>query len=175
MLASDLDVVCLSHLRWDWMWQRPQHLLSRCARSRRVFYVQEAEADGTTRLEVERTESGVYAVTPHVPDNLERRRCPPARRAPESTCGGQRRLLYPHERLPLRRRRSPRPRLPHAGERRLGQRPQPAAGEVGARRPAHPHHVVRGRVGERLISSRRGSPATRPRRMAGFAIRGSTA
>jgi hypothetical protein len=71
MLASDLDVVCLSHLRWDWMWQRPQHLLSRCARSRRVFYVQEAEADGTTRLEVERTESGVYAVTPHVPDNLE--------------------------------------------------------------------------------------------------------
>jgi len=35
--------------------------VSRCARTRRVFYVQEAEADGTTRLEVERMESGVYA------------------------------------------------------------------------------------------------------------------
>jgi UDP-galactopyranose mutase len=71
MFAGDLDVVCLSHLRWDWVWQRPQHLLSRCAQKRRVFYVQEAVADGTTRLEVQLTESGVYVVTPHVPDNLD--------------------------------------------------------------------------------------------------------
>ena len=37
------DVVCLSHLRWDFVWQRPQHLVSRCARSRRVFFFEEAE------------------------------------------------------------------------------------------------------------------------------------
>lgn len=35
------DVVCLSHLRWDFVWQRPQHLMSRCARERRVFFVEE--------------------------------------------------------------------------------------------------------------------------------------
>jgi ribonuclease BN (tRNA processing enzyme) len=34
------DLVCLSHLRWDFVYQRPQHLLSRCARERRVFFVE---------------------------------------------------------------------------------------------------------------------------------------
>jgi hypothetical protein len=29
------DLVVLSHLRWVWVWQRPQHLISRLARSRR--------------------------------------------------------------------------------------------------------------------------------------------
>ena len=46
MVHRHYDVVCLSHLRWDWVWQRPQHLLSRCARTHRVFYVEEAVADG---------------------------------------------------------------------------------------------------------------------------------
>jgi UDP-galactopyranose mutase len=35
------DLVCFSHLRWDFVWQRPQHLMSRSARERRVFYVEE--------------------------------------------------------------------------------------------------------------------------------------
>ena len=32
---------CLSHLRWNFVFQRPQHLLSRAARSHRVFYFEE--------------------------------------------------------------------------------------------------------------------------------------
>src|SRR5688500_780511 len=35
------DVVCFSHLRWYFVFQRPQHLLTRCARDRRVFYIEE--------------------------------------------------------------------------------------------------------------------------------------
>src|SRR4051794_27122737 len=70
---TDYDVVCLSHLRWDWVWQRPQHLLSRCARSSRVFYVEEAVADGETRIDVEETASGVRVVRPHVPEGLSLR------------------------------------------------------------------------------------------------------
>jgi len=35
------DLICLSHLRWDFVWQRPQHLMSRFARDRRVFFVEE--------------------------------------------------------------------------------------------------------------------------------------
>src|SRR6185295_4170452 len=35
------DLICLSHLRWDFVYQRPQHLLSRCARERRVFFIEE--------------------------------------------------------------------------------------------------------------------------------------
>ncbi|HZC29301.1 MAG TPA: NAD(P)-binding protein, partial [Gaiellaceae bacterium] len=64
------DVVCLSHLRWDWVWQRPQHLLSRCATHTRVFYVEEAVADGRTSIDVRETESGVHVATPHVPQDL---------------------------------------------------------------------------------------------------------
>ena len=33
------DVICFSHLRWDFVYQRPQHLLTRCAAERRVFFV----------------------------------------------------------------------------------------------------------------------------------------
>jgi hypothetical protein len=43
---SDPDLVVLSHLRWCWVWQRPQHLVSRLARRRaaagaRTWFVEE--------------------------------------------------------------------------------------------------------------------------------------
>jgi hypothetical protein len=41
MNATRADLVCISHLWWDWVWQRPQHLLSRLARQYRVFWVEE--------------------------------------------------------------------------------------------------------------------------------------
>jgi glycosyltransferase involved in cell wall biosynthesis len=42
------DLVVLSHLRWNFVWQRPQHLLSRLAESyRQVWFVEEPqEVDG---------------------------------------------------------------------------------------------------------------------------------
>ena len=38
-----VDILCFSHLRWDWVWQRPQHLLTRLARQGggRVFFIEE--------------------------------------------------------------------------------------------------------------------------------------
>ncbi len=39
--TSQADLVCISHLWWDWVWQRPQQLLSRLARHGRVFYAEE--------------------------------------------------------------------------------------------------------------------------------------
>jgi UDP-galactopyranose mutase len=36
------DLVCFSHLRWGFVFQRPQHLMSRFAAQRRVFFVEEA-------------------------------------------------------------------------------------------------------------------------------------
>jgi glycosyltransferase involved in cell wall biosynthesis len=35
------DLVVLSHLAWNWVWQRPQHLISRIARGRRTWFVEE--------------------------------------------------------------------------------------------------------------------------------------
>lgn len=65
------DLVCLSHLRWDFVYQRPQHLLSRFACERRVFFVEEPIfADGPTRLDVSARECGVQVVVPHLPQEL---------------------------------------------------------------------------------------------------------
>jgi len=35
------SIVAHSHLRWDFVWQRPQHLMSRFARDREVFFIEE--------------------------------------------------------------------------------------------------------------------------------------
>ena len=67
------DVVCLSHLRWDWVWQRPQHLLTRCARTRRVFYVEEPLVGEEPRIEHYETAEGVTIVKPHVPEGMSLR------------------------------------------------------------------------------------------------------
>ena len=66
-----LDLVCFSHLRWNFVYQRPQHLMSRCARERRVFYIEEPVAGDTpAHLEMERDPSGVIVVKPFVPFGL---------------------------------------------------------------------------------------------------------
>lgn len=65
------DLVCFSHLRWDFVYQRPQHLLSRCAKDRRVFFIEEPIfGNGSMRLETREAESGVHVVVPHLPDGL---------------------------------------------------------------------------------------------------------
>src|SRR5688572_1305889 len=64
------DVICLSHLRWDFVFQRPQHLLSRCARDRRVFYVEEqVSTDGQSRLDVTQSKEGVFVVVPRISES----------------------------------------------------------------------------------------------------------
>jgi len=39
------DLICISHLRWDFVWQRPQQLLSRLAKQYRVVFVEEPVTD----------------------------------------------------------------------------------------------------------------------------------
>jgi UDP-galactopyranose mutase len=40
-LPPSADLICLSHLRWNFVFQRPQHLMSRYAIARRVYFVEE--------------------------------------------------------------------------------------------------------------------------------------
>src|SRR5947209_3352225 len=61
------DLVCLSHLRWNFVFQRPQHLMTRFADERRVFYVEEPVSGETPEMRVAVCESGVYVVTPQLP------------------------------------------------------------------------------------------------------------
>ncbi|MBD2778441.1 UDP-galactopyranose mutase [Iningainema tapete] len=66
------DIVCLSHLRWNFVYQRPQHLLVRCAQGRRVFFIEEPifSNEPLGRLEVSLDQSGVMVVVPHLPQGL---------------------------------------------------------------------------------------------------------
>jgi glycosyltransferase involved in cell wall biosynthesis len=64
------DLVCFSHLRWDFVFQRPQQLLTRCAKTRRVFYVEEPRFGADEpKLDVHESH-GVQVVVLHVPDGL---------------------------------------------------------------------------------------------------------
>jgi UDP-galactopyranose mutase len=66
-----LDLVCFSHLRWNFVYQRPQHLMSRCARERRVFFVEEPDyADAPAHMKMEKDPSGVTVVKPSLPPGL---------------------------------------------------------------------------------------------------------
>lgn len=70
--TSPLDLVCFSHLRWNFVFQRPQHLMTRCAKERRVFFVEEpvfVPAPALPRLHVERS-GAVTVVVPHLPEGL---------------------------------------------------------------------------------------------------------
>ena len=65
------DLVCLSHLRWGFVFQRPQHLMTRFVRDRRVFFIEEpVEADCAAQMVVRRDPSGVVICVPHVPPAL---------------------------------------------------------------------------------------------------------
>jgi UDP-galactopyranose mutase len=69
--ATKVDLVCLSHLRWDFVYQRPQHLLSRFAKERRVFFVEEPVfGEGPMHLNVSQRECGVQVVVPRLPKEL---------------------------------------------------------------------------------------------------------
>src|SRR6478609_8930878 len=71
LAISMFDLLCFSHLRWDFVFQRPQHLLTRCAKSRREFYVEEPiTSDGPCRLEDREGAEGLRVLTPHLPEGL---------------------------------------------------------------------------------------------------------
>jgi glycosyltransferase involved in cell wall biosynthesis len=67
--GAAFDLVCLSHLRWNFVYQRPQHLMTRYGRGRRVFFFEEPvwAPDGPPRLDVKDVAPGVKAVTPVLP------------------------------------------------------------------------------------------------------------
>ncbi|WP_019585455.1 glycosyltransferase family 1 protein [Deinococcus apachensis] len=70
MLKSQPDIVCLSHLRWKFVYQRPQHLMTRAARTRRVYYLEEPVDDGAQPYLEASTDGGVTVLTPHIQPGL---------------------------------------------------------------------------------------------------------
>jgi len=68
-MPATYDVLCFSHLRWDFVYQRPQHLMERFGREHRVSFVEEPVFDSPKpRLEVtERPQKNVDVLVAHLP------------------------------------------------------------------------------------------------------------
>ncbi len=61
------DLICFSHLRWNFVYQRPQHLLSRFANAFRVFFVEEHFfTDQNDHINLTLTKENVFVVVPHL-------------------------------------------------------------------------------------------------------------
>jgi glycosyltransferase involved in cell wall biosynthesis len=69
-------ILAVSHLSWDLVFQRPQHLMARAARDRTVLYVEEARYDAQVPAWEQRmTAQGVRVCVPHMaPDMAPERR-----------------------------------------------------------------------------------------------------
>jgi glycosyltransferase involved in cell wall biosynthesis len=67
------DLICFSHLRWTFVFQRPQHLMSRFARHGRVYFVEEAVIEGgEPRIDVTVCpRTGVSVVAPFIPETTQ--------------------------------------------------------------------------------------------------------
>ena len=77
-ITSEHTIICFSHLRWNFVFQRPQHLMTRFAQSSRVLFWEEpsyvAGLD-TPGLQVESCAlSGVTVITPQLPEDSDRAR-----------------------------------------------------------------------------------------------------
>jgi UDP-galactopyranose mutase len=70
-----VTLICFSHLRWNFVFQRPQHLMSRFAREMNVIYWEEPvdiPAHETAYLQVREAEdaTNVRIVVPHLPEGM---------------------------------------------------------------------------------------------------------
>jgi glycosyltransferase involved in cell wall biosynthesis len=63
-------LLCLSHLRWDFVYQRPNHLMARAARDRRVYFVEEPIHEGGEARLDRRQVDGVTVVSPVLPEGV---------------------------------------------------------------------------------------------------------
>lgn len=65
-----MDLICFSHLRWNFVYQRPQHLMSRASKTFRVFYFEEplltSEED---HIDITTTPDDVKVIVPKLQDN----------------------------------------------------------------------------------------------------------
>jgi glycosyltransferase involved in cell wall biosynthesis len=65
-------LVCFSHLRWDFVWQRPQHLLSRAAKHYNVLIIEEPifKPGATAHMDISDRPQGVTIAVPILPEGL---------------------------------------------------------------------------------------------------------
>jgi len=69
--ARRYGFVCFSHLRWNFVYQRPQHLLSRFARKHDVLFIEEPVFhEGSAEFVLNTSKEGVVVAVPHLPNGM---------------------------------------------------------------------------------------------------------
>lgn len=66
-----MDLVAVSHLRWDFVYQRPQHLMSRAARHHRVLFVEEPADGDAFGLDRRDVLPSLSVVVPRIPSDTD--------------------------------------------------------------------------------------------------------
>ena len=72
-IDESTDMLCFSHLRWGFVFQRPQHLMSRFAKERRVYFIEEPEDGDVASATLNVTtcpRTGVRVVKPQFPKSV---------------------------------------------------------------------------------------------------------
>ncbi|GAA4331439.1 UDP-galactopyranose mutase [Pigmentiphaga soli] len=71
-LAPRRTLLCFSHLRWDFVYQRPQHLMTRCAREHDVLFLEEpVDGDGPPQLDERPVQGHITVLVPRLPRGLD--------------------------------------------------------------------------------------------------------
>jgi UDP-galactopyranose mutase len=66
-----MDFLVLCHLRWNFVFQRPQQLMTRCAKQNRVFFWEEPLLDTESAfLEHQEPYPNMHVLVPHLPSGL---------------------------------------------------------------------------------------------------------
>jgi UDP-galactopyranose mutase len=72
-MTSNLDLVVASHLRWSFVWQRPQQILSRLARDRRILFIEEpvyVDDEDTGAPHLENVAPNITVLAPRIPRHI---------------------------------------------------------------------------------------------------------
>lgn len=63
-------LICFSHLRWNFVYQRPQHLMSRFSRIMPVIFIEEPVFGDTIYLDVTNQADNLWVIVPHLPSGM---------------------------------------------------------------------------------------------------------
>ncbi len=76
VLGPEVGLIVHSHLRWDFVWQRPQQILSRIARDNPVLFVEEPlllDDASAPSLDLSMPHDGVFRAVPRLPRSVGER------------------------------------------------------------------------------------------------------
>ena len=69
--AGDVrDLICFSHLRWNFVYQRPQHLLNRATKNYRVWFIEEPIWGHDLHMSISQQTDRLTVLVPHLPHGL---------------------------------------------------------------------------------------------------------